>query len=270
MRVFVLVSSGCLAIAPAILGATPAVADDQPIAPALGLMDNTLDGTELVLELATLIPNENANLVLVHPRMQLQHVAANGFGGYAGFSASAVLGGGDSGGSIGNLDLGGLYQHRIDPDIAIGVRAGLVLDTASDDKVVNYVATALVATALTRPGDLTTAVPGNWLRLGGSLRFRAGTGFMGVDAGVDVPLGSYGRDSIAHVNVGAGFLVDRWSVAAELGALRPAGGAPDAFTVVGLDIHYRGEPASPYFMISTPVHDYLGGRIITLTVGAVF
>jgi hypothetical protein len=271
MRV-VLVTSGCLVIAVVILGATPAMADDQPVAPALGLMDTTADGTELVLELATLIPTENVDGVVEHPRMQLQHIAASGFGGYAGFSAGEVFGGGDSGGSISNLDLGGLYQHRINPDLAIGVRAGLLLDTASDTDLAN-----LIATPLTRPGDLATAVPGTWLRLGGSLRFRTGAAFMGFDAGVDVPVRSGQLPVIAHANLGAGITGDRWSGAVELGTLHVSSGSADSFiadsffaesfTVIGLAAHYHGESASPYVMISTPLDDGLAGKIVTLTVG---
>lgn len=261
MRVFVLVTSGCLVI----LGATPVIADELPVAPVPGVMDTTVDGTELVLELATSISTESIDGAVLHPRMQLQHVAANGLGGYAGISAAEVMGNGDTGGSIGNVDLGGLYQHRINPDLAIGVRAGLLLDTATDDDSAN-----LIATLLTRPGDLATAVPGTWLRTGGSLRFRSATGFMGLDAGVDVPLGSDGRDPIAHVNVGAGVTVDRWSVAAELGMLRMNGGDPGSFNVMGLAAHYHGAQASPYIMVSTPLEEFFGGRIVTLTVGAVF
>jgi hypothetical protein len=265
MRAFVLLTSGCMAVALTILGVTPAMADELPIAPALGLMDTTADGSELILELATLVSTESTDGAVLHPRIQLQHVAPSGFGAYGGNTAAFAAGEGDSGGSIGNLDLGGLYQHRIVPDTAIGVRAGLLFGTASDGESTN-----LISTLIARPGDIATAVPGTWLRLGGSVRFRPGAGFLGLDAGVDIPLGSDGGDSIMHVNVGAGFLVDRWSVAAELGTLRSAGESADSFTVAGLDIHYRGEQASPYFMISTPVDHDLGGRIVTLTVGVAF
>jgi hypothetical protein len=261
MRVFFFVTSGCMAI----LGATPAFADELPIAPALGLMDSTTDGTELVLELATLMSTESTDGALLHPRIQLQHVAASGFGAYAGISASELFGEGNDDGSIGNLDLGGLYQHRITPDVAIGARTGLLIDTASNGESAN-----LISTLLARPGDIATAVPGTWLRLGGSVRFRAGTGFMGLDAGVDVPVGSDGRDPIVHLNAGAGFNVEHWSVTAELGTVRMTSGSLDSFTVIGVAAHHHGEPASPYVMISMPVEHLLAGRIITLTLGAAF
>jgi hypothetical protein len=183
-------------------------------------------------------------------------------------TAPGPIGEGDTGEfGIGNLEFGGLYQRVINPGFALGLRAGLILPASTGNDLVN-----LASTLIARPGDIATTVPGTWLRLGISPTFHAGTGFMRLDAGLDIPVASENSpDSIAHVNVGAGFSADRWSVTAELGMVRVSSGwGSDTFTVAGLAVHYRGESAALYIMLSAPVDQPRDDKIVTPTVGAAF
>lgn len=268
MRMSVLVISGCTAIASAILGATPAIADDLPITPVFGMMDNTGDGTELVLDVATILPTRDVDFALLHPRIFMQHVAASGLGAYAGMGASLVVGdGGTNEAGLGNLDIGGLYQRVLSDQFAIGVRAGAILDTGTGDTRVNT-----TATALARPGDLATAAPGNWIRLAVSPTYHQGIGFARLDAGVDIAVDSdLHIDRIEHANIGAGFGADRWSFTAELGGVRVSNESDsETLVVAGLAARYHNDQVSPCVMVSGPLNNGLAGDVITLTVGINF
>ncbi len=275
MRVFVLVISACMAIALVILGATPAIADELPSKPAFGMMDNTGDGSEVVIELAMLVPTSSSeDFVLLHPRFVAQFVAPSGLGAYAGGSASKITGSNASTQTfgVGNLELGGLYQRALSPEVAVGLRLGMIVHTATDDGMLVNV----VATGLTRPGDIATSLPESWLRLGVSPTLHLGTWFARVDAGLDIPARqTSGAEPIGHLNVGTGFSQGQWSLTAELGAAHEFSDSEDVsdsntLKVAGLALRYRGESLSPYVMLSTILDNELRGDIVTTTVGITF
>lgn len=270
--VLVLVTSGCMAIASAILGVTPAIADELSIKPRFAMMDNTGDGTELTLDVATAFSTEVFGDALVHPRVLLQYVGARGLGAYASTAASVLIDH-DSEDRFGhgNLEFGGLYQHALSAEIAIGVRAGLILGAdLNDGTIVNGVTTLVV-----RPGDLATTTPDSWLRFGVSPTYQRGDVFARLDAGVDIAVGSErDRHPIEHVNVGVGLAVGRWSFTQELGGVRVSTDFDsDTLVVAGLAARYHGKTASPFVMLSIPLnHDVLRevGDLVTLTVGTSF
>ncbi|HEU4734994.1 MAG TPA: hypothetical protein VFT22_44180 [Kofleriaceae bacterium] len=262
-----------MAIASAILGVTPAIADELSIKPRFAMMDNTGDGTELTLDAATVFSTKAFGDALVHPRVLLQYVGARGLGAYASTAASVLIdhASQDRFGH-GNLEFGGLYQHALSAEVAIGVRAGLIVGITDLD--VGTIVNA-AATVVARPGDLATATPDSWIRFGVSSTYQRGNVFARLDAGVDIAVGSE-RDlhPIEHVNVGLGLAAGRWSFTQELGGVRVSNVSDsDTLVVAGLAARYHGERASPFVMLSLPLnYDVAGevGDLVTLTVGTSF
>jgi len=246
--------------------AAPAFADDAPAKPAFALMDNTGDGSKINLDVTANIPtNGTDNGVPFRSSLLGQYVAASGFGGYAGISASALAfdHGSENHVGIGDFELGGLYQHALSSDFAIGVRAGLTFPTASQNLAL-HAGNTLIA----RPADLATAASNAaWLRLGVSPTYHRGPVFLRTDLGVDVAFIDDARDTptLGHINFGAGIEHKGFAATAELQTIFTTKG--ESFQVAGLSARYQGKWLSPYVAVSSPLDDGIRGNVVTTTAG---
>jgi hypothetical protein len=257
--------------------AAPAFAEEPEAMPAFALMDNTGDRSKINLDLADIIPmDSHADNVLVRSSILGQYVASNGFGGYAGITASGLLPEGDMG--TGNLELGGVYHRALSSNVDFGVRAGLVLPTerVGKDRLPQLI--QLVSTLIARPSDLATAVPdATWLRFGISPTYHRGPAFLRVDLGLDVPVRDHsihGFDPIGHLNLGAGIRNDGFTATAELQTVFVRWGTNiddpmqiTSYHTAGLSARYQGKRVSPFVSVSTPLDDEVQGQIITVTAG---
>jgi len=254
-----------------IASVAPAFADDSPARPGFALMDNTGDGSKVNLDVAAIVPTDShADGGLFRSSFLGQYVAPNGFGGYAGISASTLLPERDFGSNsgIGNLELGGLFRHALSAGFDLGIRVGFVVPTASGD---DRGFLQLASTAIARPADLATAFPTatTWLRLGVSPTYHRGPVFLRTDLGVDVPVsGAQQANPIEHINLGAGIEHEGFAVTAELQAIFTTNG--EFFKVAGLSARYLGNPVSPYVAVSTPLEDGLRGNVVTVATGLTF
>ncbi len=110
--------------------------------------------------------------------LRAEHLGDRGVGGYAG--AVMVHGFDDAG--LGNVEVGGLYQHVRGRYVLTG-RLGVALPTASDNDAV------LEAALIADPMDLVLGLPDTTsLRGGATLRWTDGRVFARWDLSVDVPV----------------------------------------------------------------------------------
>ena len=230
-------------------GVDPPLANDAT--PAFAIMDNTGDKSEIQFDLtAGFLSNDGANAQLLRPRLLAQYVAPSGFGGYASFGAAAASGTGtDSTFKLGSLEFGGLYQHRLGPELEFAARGALAIHTSDGDYV------NAIALALSRPADMASGGIGDWLRFGASPTVHIGGFFMRVDAGIDVRLDDEGSHPFGHVNAGAGIGNAAWTAAAEFStmfAINSDTGGGGSFKVVGLSTRFNAGSFSPFFGISHP------------------
>jgi len=258
--------------------AAPAFAETPAApAPAFAIMDNTGAPSQLDTDLAFMVPTddeEDGDGILLRMNLLGQYVAPGGFGGYAGIDVMQGLfdDSDDSYQAIGNLQLGGLFQRSLNPQVDIGARVGLILPTASDkgfDSLVH-----LIGTQVTRPADLATSAPdATWIRLGVSPTFHSGDVFLRTDAGIDVPVldaENFKLDAIGHVNIGAGVRHDRLVATAELQSAFAIGSEDDVESLVhtgALSVRYHGATLAPFVALSSPLDDDLAGEIFAITVG---
>ena len=248
--------------------AAPAFADDLPTKPGFAVMDNTGDGSKVNFDAAAIVPTSSASSgVLLRSSILGQYVAPNGFGGYAGISASTLVFTSDSrsNSGLGSLELGSLYHHAVSAEFDLGLRAGLILPTASHDPLLQ-----LASTLIARPADVTTVSPDTtWLRLGVSPTYHSGPIFLRADFGVDIAIiDGRGSDAFKHINLGAGVGRNGVSATAELQTVFAAN--DDSFSVASLSVRYQGPTASPFVSISTPLEKEFRGEIVTLTTGLTF
>ena len=260
--------STCLFASTSIAFATSAFADDAPAKPAFAMMDNTGDGSKINLDVTANIPTDGTNNgVPFRSSLLGQYVAPNGFGGYAGISASTLAfdDRSDNHVGIGNLELGGLYQHALSPDFDLGVRAGLIFPTGSQNLGLHA-----GNTLLARPADLATALPDTtWLRLGISPTYHRGPVFLRTDLGVDVAVAdARGANVLEHINFGVGIEHAGFAATAELQTIFTTEG--ESFQVAGLSARYLGKHVSPYVAVSTPLDDRVRGEVVTVTTGLTF
>jgi hypothetical protein len=236
------------------------------------MMDNTGDGSEVDLAFPIGVGREIPHQTY-RPRLLIQDVAANGLGGYAALQGAAVFGadGQDPGYSIGNLELGGLYQVALSPHFDLAARVGVALPTATSGDSAQIWNT--FASAVIRPADLVTSDPGTWLRFGVSPSFHRGIAFARVDLGVDVAVAGqdeFHNENRAHANVGAGVALGALTATAELEFLDILDSPGDfnfhTLSTAGVSARYAFERLSPYLLVSSPLESYRGDYV-TVTAG---
>lgn len=258
----------------AIVATSAPAAADAPV--GFATLDHTGDPAKVDASLAY-GALDDADEALLRIELHGQAVGRKGFGGYAGIAAAALIfdESDDGAEAVGDLQLGFLYQTRSSPSFDLGVRAGLVLPTGSDDddRIV-YAASTLWM----RPSDIATVAPDTtWLRLGASPTFHDEVLFLRADLGLDIPIldeDAVDGDLVGHLNVGAGIGGEAASVTAEIQTafLIGADGEDNVFHTGALSVRLRAGGATPYLAISTPLDDgdeTFGGRgdVITAMLG---
>ena len=141
-----------------------------------------------------------ATIVSAHARVQ--HLFAQGFGGYvvvpAGFVEEQEFIEDFGGAGIGNIEVGGLFLAHAGPQLDVLARAGVSIDTtAEDDDLV-----LLLSTAVPRLVDtFATAAQTTWARGQGQLRYASNHVRLGAALGMDVPLAGDGADEDGFIGV---------------------------------------------------------------------
>lgn len=256
------------------LDARDARADEPAPAfrPAFSMMDNTGDGTEVDLSFPVAISTQSGTPdTVIRPRLLVQGLTDQGFGGYGILELASQLGNTDVHNTgIGNLELGGLYHTVLSPNLDLGVRVGAAVATSSDStRLTNSIASYLI-----RPADLAASLPGNWLRVGISPTYHDGIAFARLDAGLDIPVTDRDRvdgASLAHVNVGAGVAIKQIIATAELQTLFQLNGQNGTdlskLYTAGASVRYQGRNLSPYLGVSFPLGNDLTGDFVNVTAG---
>jgi hypothetical protein len=242
--------------------------------PAFTMMDNTGDGSELDLALPLAVGLGATPHQTYRPRLLVQDLAADGFGGYAALQGTAVSADGgdhDHAFSIGNLELGGLYHLAATPWLDLAARVGIALPTMTHgDPARVWVP---FATTIIRPADEATGIPGTRLRFAISPTVHRGIAFARVDLGVDVPVA--GQDAqldytLGHVNVGVGVALGAFTTTAELQVVKflgtPSEVGYQASSVAGVAARYTRGRWSPYLLVSSPLETFRGDYL-TITAG---
>jgi hypothetical protein len=136
-----------------------------------------------------------------------------------------LIGEDDSESTIGNLE-GGVHYARHQGDTAYVLHAGLTLPTAGDSTAALVTNTA---TTWGRITDVALAAPETWwLRLGGSVIFQSGDGFLRADLGLDAPVSSdIDPETLVRCNFGAGFKGADLAFMFELATVGNLGGEGD-------------------------------------------
>lgn len=121
--------------------------------------------------------------------------------------------------ALSNVELGGMYQHILSPQLTLAAHAGLTLPTSDDDAgmIVNLLSTG------SRIRDQVLAIPDTmWLRLGVTPTYQQGNLFVRGDVGFDIGLdnesvmGAGPIDPMGHVSVGVGYAEPRFAASAEV------------------------------------------------------
>ncbi len=206
-----------------------------------------------------------------------------GLGGYAQFPLTYVTASADgqstSGNGIGNIELGGLYVLPLHmSNVAVVLRAGVTLPTASDDSNQQAEAANLLG-ALSRFTDFYLVEPKALSgRFSGSLLVRSGHLFARADFGVDANASTQqGGDvaSILHVNAGLGYDVGQIALGLESVNLydldsSSGGDIGSSWINVGAaSLRYHSGRVDPYFAVVFPIdHDSSTAFNAAITIGA--
>lgn len=159
----------------------------------------------------TFIDSDQSNTAL---RLDLhgQYVMPNGIGIYGSLPLSHLSTESTTPGmddfsemALGNLEIGGLYNHKLSNKLTLTARAGLSLPTADDefDGAITNLANMLprMTDMISMAGDTTT------LRASASINGKEGQFFYRADAGFDIPVDTpMGEDidPLVRFNIGAG------------------------------------------------------------------
>ncbi len=234
------VSLGCLALTSLVPGV--ALAQDQappePVpmgaetpsgsAPGFVTMDRGDRGSFADFSLGTSLFGDNGPDSALRAEVYGQYVTPSGTGGYGTLTMSYLSFNDDSETAIGNLELGGLHNLRLNPMTELVLRGGISLPTAGDSQesiITNY------ANIYTRLTDFVNFAPEvTTLRLAASPIHRSGNLFLRADGGLDLivsePEGS-DTDPLVRLNLGAGFNAGTVAVMAEFIAVGTTGDVGD-------------------------------------------
>ncbi len=163
-----------------------------------------------------------------------QYVHEKGYGVYGSLPLSHYsadmggLGGGDfSEFALGNLEVGGIYNHKLSSKMTLTGRAGLVLPTADDDEGI----LANVANMLPRMTDFVSMMPETTVaRASASLSGKEGQFFYRADAGLDVPVDTpegSDLDPLVRLNLGVGINTGPVALMGELATVGTTGDVDD-------------------------------------------
>jgi hypothetical protein len=182
-------------------------------------------------ELSYLFPRSNTGTSLTAMRFDLhgQYLDPRGFGGYGQLPISylreSAAGMSDSASAIGDVEVGGLYVAKVNPNVAAVIRVGLTLPTAPADQ--KSLAANIIG-ELTRLDDLYQFIPkGTSARISVSPLFRQGQLFARLDVGIDTNLSADNSvsnvENIARVNAGVGYDAGNVALTAESVNLHSSG-----------------------------------------------
>ena len=133
---------------------------------------------------------------------RVQHLTPQGFGGYvilpAGFVEEDDVIADLGGAGIGNIEVGALFLAAAGPQLDILARAGVAIDTTSEDDDLSL----LLSTAVPRLVDtFAVAAQTTWARAQGQLRYASNHVRLGAALGMDVPLAGEGADEEGFIGV---------------------------------------------------------------------
>jgi hypothetical protein len=262
--------------------ASAQVAPEPPSDPAASPGFMTLDRGDASSraggEIAYMVLNNNTPGVSATPlRFDVhgQYVDHSGFGGYAQLPISYLResGGGmsDSATGVGDVEVGGLYVARVNPNVAAILRLGLTLPTASSDmkaEVANLIG------ELTRLTDLYEYVPkGTSLRIAVSPMLRQGQLFARLDVGLDANLSADNSvsnvENVERVCAGVGFESGNVAVTAEVVNLHSSNGSSggSAWLDAGaVGVRMNAGSVTPYgafiFPLDHDTHQFMSAAIM--------
>ena len=270
MRVFTSVLVAATSVA------SSAHAEAPPPAPFV-IMDDSGDPSKLDLDLGLGFDIDSDGYddgsILFRLGLHGQYVARAGFGGYVGMAGASWLfeDGPNTGDAFGNLQLGGLFQRQLSPNVHLGVRLGLALPTATgyDDPGNRVIIDGTIAM---RPADTATVlVDTTCLRTSVSPTYRRGSLTVRVDGGTDLPLDVPEEsivDAIAYINAGVGAMHGKLAATAEVQNVAWLREHHDVWVhTVAMSLSYRGRQAAPFVALSSPLDDVKRGQVLTLMLG---
>ncbi len=245
---------------------------DEPLAPDFATLDRQSSHSTFGVDMGiTTIDDVDAEFARID--LHGQYVLPEGYGVYGNLPmTTAFIDDEDNETAIGNLELGGMYNIRVRPDMNLNLHAGLLLPTADDDFAGVF---TNVFGSFGRITDLATSAPeSTWLRVGVSPTLRSGNLFARADLGFDVAVDSpesSDTNTLLRANVGAGIDLGQVAVMGEVVTL----GNLDADDDDEQFIHTgavtarfdAGNDIAPSISISTPLDDDARGEAWTLTAG---
>jgi hypothetical protein len=212
---------------------------------------------------------DQVDLTIINTLLHVQYLTPQGFGGYVrlpfGYveeDSSSIFGvGGGSG--IGNLEVGGLFVQKLDDHTDFLGRAGVSIDTMSeDDAFVISLSTILPRLIDTYASGTQTT----WGRGQGQIRHAVNSLRLGAAIGMDAPIAGDGADAegftgIVHGVLAAGYAQGQLGIGFSFVMLRPiTDGDDENVTGLNLGADYLMNPnARIFFQLGLSLEDNSDG-----------
>jgi hypothetical protein len=208
---------------------------------------------------------------------------ASHFGGYiniplnyvGGLEGDDSTGASSSNGSLGDIELGGIYALQTPiPELAVIAHAGILLPTSSQDNAFINAVSALV----TRPSEIYAALPGITLHAGISPVIRSGMLFARADVDLDVNVWDRGdsgtADPLLTVAAGAGIQLPQLALAGELTAVHLFEsdlGITTSSTLytAAVTARYTAGQAHPYVAVQLPLDQDSRDLVDVVVIGGI-
>jgi len=244
------------------------VTDEEPSVSSFATMDRGDASTKLGLNASMTFLDSDQSTSALRFDLHGQYVHKKGFGVYGSlpithYSADGNPTGGGSDFSemaLGNLEVGGIYNHKLSDKLLLTARGGVMLPTADDDEGV----WSNLANVLPRLTDLPSMYSDTTtLRASASLSGKEGQFFYRADAGFDIPVDTPEMtelDPLMRVNVGVGVNAGPLAIMGEFASVGTTGDVDDGVdrflhTAAITAAFTKNKQIKPTISVIVPIND---------------